>query len=428
MTHTRISETPRFSPGEGRRDGALLVAAKGVDDVPALRVARLLSLRTGASVQVLSVLPPEAAYLIPADLFPLPPEYERDRGMVRLRGLERQMGEVLGEERVWPAELLFGDAPRVIAEAARARRAKLIIMGIGRHDPTSRLLAGETTVHTIRHAGVPVLAVAGDGARLPATAVAAVDFSPASVHAVEQALELLAPPATLHLVHVWPQIETVHPLLHQRLLEYEHTLPERFARLRQLLAVPAGITVQETATTGTTVEELLAFARATRAELLIAGRQSHPILERLTMGSVTAALLRGSTCSVLVAPEPGVRDVDRIERALTGATEGHTPERWVAQLEAFTKRNAGRRTALELDDPVLGVQSQETGYLFRGASYDRRDGCVQLMLEAPDGRAHLTRSIEDVQSVSALARGGKPTDDVLRIAYGKGQLLLTFLP
>lgn len=428
MTLTMTTDTPDVSPRAGEHGGALLVAAKGEGDAPALRIARLLASRTGTPIDVLSVLQPEVGYLIPADLFPLPPEYERDRGTVRLRSLEGEMGEVLGEERLWPAELLFGDPPRVIADVARTRHAKLIIMGIGRHDPASRLLAGETTLRTIRHADRPVLAVAGEGARLPGTAVAAVDFSPSSVHAVELALALLAPPATLHLVHVWPHIETLHPLLRQRLLDYEHMLPERFARLRQLLQVPPGITVEETATTGTTVEELLAFARAMHADLLIGGRQSHRPLERLVMGSVTTALLRGSNCSVLVAPEPGVRDLDRIERAMTGLSEGRTPERWTAQLEAFTKRNAGRRTVLELDDPAMGVQSQETGYLLRGASYDRRDGRVQLMLGAPDGTAHLTRAIDDVSSVSVLSRGGETMDDVLRISYGKGQLLLTFLP
>ena len=100
-------------------------------------------------------------------------------------------------------------------------------------------------------------------------------------------------------------------------------------------------------------------------------------------------------------------------------------DRWAEELSAFTKRNAGRRAALEVDDPELGAQAQEHDYPFLGAAYDRHDQRVELMLGDFVGvQRHLTRGIPHVQSIDIL-RDEHGRDWILRIGHGRGQTILT---
>jgi hypothetical protein len=133
-----------------------------------------------------------------------------------------------------------------------------------------------------------------------------------------------------------------------------------------------------------------------------------------------------ATRSLLVAL-PIFTELERMQRVLVGTSESRASRDWADQLAAFTGRNAGRRTRLEVDDPAIGAQTQETGYVFTGAFYDTHACRVQILLGEPGaGRVHLSRSIGDVDSVSVLTDASE-RDTALRIAHGSGQTLLTFL-
>jgi hypothetical protein len=75
------------------------------------------------------------------------------------------------------------------------------------------------------------------------------------------------------------------------------------------------------------------------------------------------------TKSRIVASEPITVSVPRAE--------------WAATLKDFTAKNMVRTTTLEVDDPEYGAQAQEHDYPFLGASYDKYDECVELMLGRP---------------------------------------------
>ncbi len=99
--------------------------------------------------------------------------------------------------------------------------------------------------------------------------------------------------------------------------------------------------------------------------------------------------------------------------------------RWAEELTAFTRRNAGRRASLEVDDPDYGLLMQEHGYPLLGAAYDHHDKRVEIMLGDFEGtRRHLTRGISNVHSIDVL-RDVSGRDRVLRVAHGRGQTLLT---
>lgn len=98
---------------------------------------------------------------------------------------------------------------------------------------------------------------------------------------------------------------------------------------------------------------------------------------------------------------------------------------WMAELDAFTRRNIGRRGVLEVDDPEIGAQAQETDYPLIGATYDPHDRRVELMFgELGDASRHLTRSIGGVTSIDVL-KDDRGRDITLRVAHGAGQTLWT---
>ncbi|HEX6911104.1 MAG TPA: DUF5335 family protein [Longimicrobium sp.] len=100
-------------------------------------------------------------------------------------------------------------------------------------------------------------------------------------------------------------------------------------------------------------------------------------------------------------------------------------ENWAASLRDFSRRNAGRRTRLEIDHDELGAQWQEVALTLRGVGLDPRDGRIEIMLD--DGErmgAHLTHSIRQATDVAVLP-GPDGRDLLLRIAHPGGQSLLT---
>lgn len=432
MTNTTLA-AGRLAPltDRGRQPRPIVAAIGAVDGASVLEAARLVAERSGGAVTVLSAVEPlptygygPEGYRFSANLMEI--QLASRRQAIQVLMARARRGAEEGPE--WVMQVRYGERAATIAQEAAALDAQLVVMGIGQHGPINRLLATETTLATLRRVRCPVLAIAGTMRTLPRTVVAAIDFGPGSIHAVSRALPLLAEGATLFLVHAWERSEMTHPALQEADDAYERALPERFARLRSALTVPASVTVKTVELVGRPVEEVLEFARGHRADLIVAGTHGRGFVERLIVGSVATALLRGSTCSVLIAPDPPLAVRSRLERHMTGTSSSRSSDEWGAELEAFALRNRGRRTQLEVDALRLGAQVQERGYTLLGAAYDPHDRRVALMFDDPSrGTVHLTRSIGHVRSVAVLA-GAAEQDQALSIESEDGQTLLTFLP
>jgi nucleotide-binding universal stress UspA family protein len=406
--------------------GPLLVAV-GENGAHVLRAAATLAPAFGGRVHVFSAIEPLPVEMIASEPVVLPPAFEESRREKRLGELSARLTQVEKDGHHWQVEVEPGDPVTSLVRRARALDAALIAVGIGRHRPIDRILGGEITLRVIRRTSCPVLAVAGELEHRPRVVVVGTDFSPQSLYAAETALPLLGEGAVVHVVHVWQPSVSADPTVFAVEDEYARTLPGRLARFVAALHVPEGVTVRTELREGRCVAQLLAVAVEQHADLVVAGRQGLNPIARFFVGSVTTSLLRGATCSVLVTPEPNHADRDRIRRALVGTSESRKPHDWSEQLDGFTRRNTGRRTKLEVDDPTIGAQTQETGYPFVGASYDPHDRRVELMLGEPHaGRMHLSRSIGGVDSVAILTEpSGR--DGGLRIGHGSGQTLLTFV-
>jgi len=100
---------------------------------------------------------------------------------------------------------------------------------------------------------------------------------------------------------------------------------------------------------------------------------------------------------------------------------------WASELQAFTHRNAGRRTVLEIDVSDVGAQQEESDYPLKGVVFDARDDRVQIMLgEEGSLERRLTHSVGSATRIDVL-RGEDGKDAALCIVHAGGQTLLRFL-
>jgi hypothetical protein len=84
-----------------------------------------------------------------------------------------------------------------------------------------------------------------------------------------------------------------------------------------------------------------------------------------------------------------------------------TKQDWAPLFSEFTRRNAGRPTRLEINDPDFGAQIVEADLPLHGIAYDPRDDRVEIMLgEARRTERHLTHTIGQVSGVELLRADG----------------------
>jgi nucleotide-binding universal stress UspA family protein len=404
--------------------GPLVVATDGTTSADAaIRAAAQYAQRANWPVTVVAVLEP--APIVAADYGILMPPIETEQA--RQQALEQrvraQIREIVGSAAAnWTVEVRHGDPASTVARAARELDARLIVLGLGHHDLLDRLFGGETALHALRLARSPVLAVPQTFQHLPARIAIATDFSNASLAAGRTAIEMLPTLTMVYLAHVAPRLELQPEAYAAWINEYGTGVEPAFARLRAELNVPRGVTVETITLTGKPSRALLEFAKAAHLDAIVTGSRGAGLMDRILVGSTATSLIRGAHCTIFAVPTPlGA------ETATMGAVETVVPEtEWSARLAEFTKRNAGRQATLEVDDPEIGAQSQQSGYPFLGAAYDHNDRRIEIMLGEQASTRHFTRGITDVRSVDLL-QDAHGRDAVLRIAHGSGQTILTLV-
>lgn len=404
--------------------GPVLVATDGSPAADAaLRAAAQLSRHADARVIVLTVMAPLP--LVAADYGMMIPPVDSDQSRRKaLHARVKEQIEGIGSVTTgWTFELRDGDPPAVIAQAAREFKARMIVIGLGHHELLDRLFGGETALHTLRLSRIPVLAVPPDFTALPHRAVVATDFSYASVHAAHVGLGLIDTATMVYLVHVAPRMELQPEAFAAWMSLYGEGVGPAFERVKAELALRPEVVVETVSRQGKPSREILEFARSTQADLIVTGSRGAGLVDRILVGSTATGIIRGAHCAVLAVPTGSLgENVD----AWPSADRVTLPQdAWAAELAAFTKRNAGRRAALEVDDPELGAQAQEHDYPFLGAAYDHHDQRVEVMLGDFTGVGrHLTRGISDVTAIDVL-QDETGRDWILRIVHGNGQTILT---
>ena len=206
----------------------------------------------------------------------------------------------------WSREIAAGVPAAEILRVAESRQSDLIVLGLRPHAFFDRMFRDETALSVMRRASVPVLAVTPLLNRLPRRIAVAIDFSRASIAAARAALTLLDDSGSLMLVYVEPPSEPRSPATEGFTTIYAQGVAAAFTRLRSDLASRSNARIETVVLKGGVVAELLSFAYRAEADLIAVGSQRHSIARHTFVGSVTTALARAATCSLLVIP-PGNR-------------------------------------------------------------------------------------------------------------------------
>jgi nucleotide-binding universal stress UspA family protein len=421
------TDGPRGLDRGAEHDAPVLVAVGGSDAASALRAVHLLGLERHTPVTAVTMLESMPAGAMGLDLNDVPPEFGSEECAALLARLDTEVTRAFGAGHDVTTRVVYGVPSRAIADLARELKASLIVMGLGRHKPLDRLLGAETTLRTIRRATCPVLAVSPNFAGPPARVVVATDFSPGGARAAKLAIPLLAPDASLHFVHAWKRNELGTARAREIDDAYERALPDRFQRLRRVVEPAEGMTVSFETRDGSPAECVLDAAEARHAELIVAGREGLNLLERLMVGSVTTSLLRKTTCSLFVARESSFADADGLQRMLSGRSTSHVPDEWAVQAEAFARRNAGRRVELQSSYPRLGAETQESGFVLDGVTFDRPHQRLELSFADPAGGArHMHRSLGHIQAIT-VSCDERGSDLGMHIQQKEGETMLTLL-
>jgi nucleotide-binding universal stress UspA family protein len=272
----------------------------GRESFGALRIAAALAERPGTAVAVVAVVTP-FPHNLSTVVRPDQPVAIDERGRRAMHErVERRVRALPGAAQ-WSVQSVVGWPPDAINDVARRWDATLIILGIGRHRRLDRLFGSETAIAVIRHARIPVLAVAPNARELPRRVLAAMDFTEASVSAAELALELMARDGTLTLAHASSFTGRDHAL--GGLVDLYRTGAETKldAARRRLQSGPRS-TIETALLDGEAGKALLRYASDEACDLISLGGHAQGLMDRILLGSVRTRVLRAAKCSVLIAP------------------------------------------------------------------------------------------------------------------------------
>ena len=279
----------------------------------AVAVAR----RYGSTVTVLNVCPPVPATPLLPGAPPVPITVAAPADLdALLVSLKRFADAETGTAVPMQVEIGQGNPAREILDHARTLPSDLIVMGTHGRSGFDRLVLGSVTEKVIRRAPCPVLTVpplventAESPAQLFSRILCAVDFSDASLRALEYAFSLAAGVqgarmTLMHVVEVMPAPTASEPArdAEGRALDaYVAAAAEaRTRRLEQLVpdSVRAHSTVEQVLAIGRAHLEILRIATERQTDVIVLGTHGFTI-SQLLFGSTAQQVTRQATCPVL---------------------------------------------------------------------------------------------------------------------------------
>jgi len=278
----------------------ILVATDGREQSDGAIRAGALFAENGDAWHIVSVVPPLPPVSAELDLH-ISTEVRDASRDERRRVVQEQLRRVMSQASKVDVDVRSGDAADIVSRVATESGAKLIVTGLGRHRLVDRLLADETTLHIIRSAQTPVLAVPPEFSRAPQTAIVGVDFSETSMRAAKLALQMVRGAATVYLANVAPR-EDVLSLATKGGATYEARAMTKLQQLADELEPPELVHLQPVVRKGDSGTALLSYAADTQCELIAVGTRGLGLVSRLLVGSVATKVIRAATIAVLTVP------------------------------------------------------------------------------------------------------------------------------
>lgn len=268
----------------------------------ALRRAGLLAQENGAEITLVHVVDDDQ----PAELIEI-----ETREAARI--LAEQIAAVpeLRGVRCHP-EVVHGDAFDGILRTAEATNADLIVMGAHRKQLLRDIFVGTTIERVIRKGSRPVLMVNGEVVRPYGTAMAAVDMSDPSAHAIRTAERLgVVAEARLTLLHAfdpWAKGKmSLSGLPKEAIDDHVHTeRREAFGELATFLKANQfddrnwSQRVEE----GGPFEVIFRVVTTMKPDLLVIGTHGRSGIVKVLLGSVTEEALRSLDVDILAVSPP----------------------------------------------------------------------------------------------------------------------------
>jgi nucleotide-binding universal stress UspA family protein len=261
-----------------------------------------------ATIAALFVVPPATALIPAADLGTYPLVVFTAEELAQLRGELEQFVKRDAGDVAFTVEVADGN---VVAEiVARASAADLVVLGTHGRTGLERLMLGSVTERVLVKTARPVLTVPPRApAAIPATdlftrILCAVDFSPASMKALEAAATLAKDlNATLSVAHVLERFPIDEPVMMGEPGTPEHDrVASELAGTRLRENIPDSIRtlgpLREVVAEGKAYREILRLAEQERSELIVMGAHRSGGGPH-TFGSTTNQVVRRATCPVL---------------------------------------------------------------------------------------------------------------------------------
>lgn len=132
------------------------------------------------------------------------------------------------------------------------------------------------------------------------TVVVPVDFSEASLRAVDSALALVADASHLHVIHVLPAMEPGEPGLIWTTIDDATRKRHTEQALKERLDDAKFANVHMSVAVGDPGHEITEFAGREKADLIVLPSHGRTGLSRILIGSVAERVVRLAKCPVLV--------------------------------------------------------------------------------------------------------------------------------
>jgi nucleotide-binding universal stress UspA family protein len=303
-------------------DLVLVATDGGRAAASALRIAASYAEAEGVAVEVMAVVEPLSELPMP---LPHRDELEQAHSRGMADRVREQLRDVIGPTG-WPVYVRLGRPAPAIFQAATERGASLVILGVEPRKPD-----GNTTAVELLHlVDIPVL-VAREG-KVPRTAVVGVDFRPSSLRAAREAVRLLGPSGTLHLVHIQPSLDFPAASVWDWGDCYEGAVSVGFDRLMTELGdALATVTTRTHTRAGDPATELLELVEELDADLLAIGSDGYACNGRVVVGRVARRLVADPPVALLAMPVCSATDasadpaIPAVAAAAVGAAAGVAP-------------------------------------------------------------------------------------------------------